>query len=82
MTECKDTEKMDLPTKEIMMERAMAKTGYQNDEMLDVLARVIILLDKTARANAIKGVAGMRSYFYWWMPLHKVLLRGNPFIIK
>lgn len=59
------TEKMDLPTKEIMIERAMAKTGYQNDEMLDVLARVIILLDKTARANAIKGVAGMRSYFYW-----------------
>ncbi|MFE0554935.1 AAA family ATPase [Paenibacillus sp. NPDC058910] len=59
------TEKMDLPTKEIMMERAMAKTGYRNDEMLDVLARVIILLDKTARANAIKGVAGMRSYFYW-----------------
>ncbi|MBT2763459.1 AAA family ATPase [Paenibacillus sp. ISL-20] len=59
------TEKMDLPTKEIMMERAMAKTGYRNDEMLDVLASVIILLDKTARANAIKGVAGMRSYFYW-----------------
>ncbi|MGG3507179.1 AAA family ATPase [Paenibacillus lautus] len=59
------TEKMDLPTKEIMMERAMAKTGYRNDEMLNVLARVIILLDKTARANAIKGVAGMRSYFYW-----------------
>lgn len=59
------TEKMDLPTKEIMMERAMAKTGYRNEEMLDVLASVIILLDKTARANAIKGVAGMRSYFYW-----------------
>lgn len=59
------TEKMDLPTQEIMMERAMAKTGYRNDEMLDVLASVIILLDKTARANAIKGVAGMRSYFYW-----------------
>ncbi|WP_029191417.1 AAA family ATPase [Paenibacillus elgii] len=38
------SEKMDLPTKEVMMERAMAKT---------------------ARANAIKGVAGMRSYFYW-----------------
>lgn len=59
------TEKMDLPTKEVMMERAMAKTGYRNDEMLDMLASVIILLDKTARANAIKGVAGMRSYFYW-----------------
>jgi len=59
------TEKMNLPTKEIMIERAMAKTGYKNVEMLDVLASVIILLDKTARANAIKGVAGMRSYFYW-----------------
>ncbi|SMF89060.1 AAA domain (dynein-related subfamily) [Paenibacillus uliginis N3/975] len=59
------TEKMDLPTKEIMIERAMAKIGYGNDEMLDVLANIIILLDQTARANAIKGVAGMRSYFYW-----------------
>lgn len=59
------TEKMDLPTKEVMMERAMAKTGYRNQKVLDVLADVIIILDKTARANAIKGVAGMRSLFYW-----------------
>ena len=33
--------------------------------MLQTFARIIILLDKTAKANAIKGVAGMRSYFYW-----------------
>lgn len=59
------SEKMDLPTKEMMMERAKAKIGCEDDGMLDILARVIILLDKTARANAIKGVAGMRSYFYW-----------------
>lgn len=59
------TEKMDLPTKEVMMERAMAKTNYKNQKVLDVLADIIILLDKTARANAIKGVAGMRSFFYW-----------------
>lgn len=59
------TEKMDLPTKEIMIERAIAKTGYSNQKVLDVLADIIILLDKTARANAIKGVAGMRSFFYW-----------------
>lgn len=59
------TEKMDLPTKEIMIERAMAKTGYRDQEMLDVLADIIIILDKTARVNAIKGVAGMRSFFYW-----------------
>lgn len=59
------TEKMDLPTKEIMIERAMAKTGYSNPKVLDVLADIIIVLDKTARANAIKGVAGMRSFFYW-----------------
>lgn len=59
------SEKMDLPTKDMMMERAKAKIGCEDDEMLDILARVIILLDKTARANAIKGVAGMRSYFYW-----------------
>ena len=59
------TEKMDLPTKEIMIERAIAKTDYRNPLVLDVLADIIILLDKTARANAIKGVAGMRSFFYW-----------------
>lgn len=59
------TEKMDLPTKAIMIERAMAKTGYANIDVLDALAESIIILDKTARANAIKGVAGMRSYFYW-----------------
>ncbi|WP_019421462.1 AAA family ATPase [Paenibacillus sp. OSY-SE] len=59
------TEKMDLPTKEVMIERAMAKTDYRNEQVLDVFADTIIVLDKTARANAIKGVAGMRSYFYW-----------------
>ncbi|GGG51887.1 AAA family ATPase [Paenibacillus radicis (ex Gao et al. 2016)] len=59
------SEKMDLPTKEMMMERAMSKTGYQDEEVLSTLADSIIVLDKTARANAIKGVAGMRSLFYW-----------------
>lgn len=59
------SEKMDLPTKEVMMERAMSKTSYSNERVLDVLADTIVILDKTARANAIKGVAGMRSYFYW-----------------
>ncbi|MCD9025222.1 AAA family ATPase [Cohnella silvisoli] len=59
------TEKMDLPSKEIMIERAKAKTGYTDEKALDILAETIITLDKAARANAIKGVAGMRSYFYW-----------------
>ncbi|QRG70327.1 AAA family ATPase [Brevibacillus choshinensis] len=59
------TEKMDLPTKQIMIERVMAKTGFQDERMLSVLADIIMILDKTARANAIKGVAGMRSFFYW-----------------
>lgn len=59
------SEKMDLPAKAVMIERAMAKTGYRNEEVLDVLAQTIIVLDQTARANAIKGIAGMRSYFYW-----------------
>ncbi|ERI11113.1 AAA family ATPase [Aneurinibacillus aneurinilyticus] len=59
------TEKMDLPTKEVMIERAIAKTGYKDEKVLSVLADIIIVLDKTARANAIKGVAGMRSFFYW-----------------
>ncbi|MBH0328435.1 ATPase [Brevibacillus brevis] len=59
------TEKMDLPTKEIMIERVMAKTGFQDGMMLGILADMIVVLDRTARANAIKGVAGMRSFFYW-----------------
>lgn len=59
------TEKMDLPTKEVMIERAITKTGYKDEKVLSVLADIIIVLDKTARANAIKGVAGMRSFFYW-----------------
>ncbi|WP_312116655.1 AAA family ATPase [Brevibacillus reuszeri] len=58
-------EKMDLPTKEIMMERAISKTGYEDEKVLAVLADIIITLDKATRANAIKGVAGMRSYLYW-----------------
>ncbi|WP_079911592.1 AAA family ATPase [Paenibacillus sp. 32352] len=59
------TEKMDLPTKQVMVERTKAKTGYQDEKVLSILADTIITLDKTARANAIKGVAGMRSLFYW-----------------
>ncbi|MDR9856223.1 AAA family ATPase [Paenibacillus sp. VCA1] len=59
------SEKMDLPGKEVMIERAMAKTGYQDEEVLSVLADAIMILDAAARANAIKGVAGMRSFFYW-----------------
>ncbi|GIQ70659.1 ATPase [Xylanibacillus composti] len=58
-------EKLDLPPKEVMMQRAKAKTGYQSEHVLALLAEAIMLLDETARANAIKGVAGMRSYIFW-----------------
>lgn len=58
-------EKMDLPSIEVMIERAVAKTGCQDEEALYLLAQTIITLDQIAKANAIKGVAGMRSYFYW-----------------
>ncbi|EGP4746130.1 VWA domain-containing protein [Enterococcus faecium] len=58
-------EKMDLPALEVMEERAMAKTMIQKQELLLKMAEIIRLLDETAKANAIKGVAGMRSYFYW-----------------
>ena len=37
--------------------------AYEN--VLSLLAETIILLDETARANAMKGVAGMRSYIFW-----------------
>lgn len=59
------TEKMDLPSIETMIDRAKIKTGYKKDETLTALANVIVILDQTSKANAIKGVAGMRSYFYW-----------------
>lgn len=58
-------EKLDLPPKAVMMERAKAKTGYHFENVLSLLAEAIILLDETAQANAIKGVAGMRSYIFW-----------------
>lgn len=58
-------EKLDLPSKEVMMARAKAKTGYHADEVLSLMADTIMVLDETARANAIKGVAGMRSYIFW-----------------
>lgn len=48
-----------------MMERVKAKTGYESEPVLSLLAETIIVLDETARANAIKGVAGMRSYIFW-----------------
>ena len=59
------SEKMDLPPVKVMMERAVEKTGFQNSDILRTCAEAIILLDQTAKANAIKGVAGMRSYFFW-----------------
>jgi MoxR-like ATPase len=58
-------ERMDMPSIEVMIERAIAKTGYTDQHVLSVMANAIIVLDQTARSNAIKGVAGMRSYFYW-----------------
>lgn len=58
-------EKMDLPPLAVMMERGAAKTGFIEKEPLEIMAKSIRLLEDTAKANAIKGVAGMRSYFYW-----------------
>ncbi|MFV0559368.1 MAG: AAA family ATPase [Enterococcus sp.] len=58
-------ERMDLPSLEVMVERAIGKTGLENKAVLLKMAEIIRLLDETAKANAIKGVAGMRSYFYW-----------------
>lgn len=59
------SEKMDLPPKAVMMERVISKTGYADEAVLSLLADTIITLDETAKANAIKGVAGMRSYLFW-----------------
>lgn len=59
------SEKMDLPPVEVMMERAVEKTAFQDADVLCTCAETVALLDRTAKANAIKGVAGMRSYFFW-----------------
>ncbi|MGO3792350.1 MAG: AAA family ATPase, partial [Enterococcus gilvus] len=58
-------EKMDLPSIEVMITRAIAKTNFADQDYLEIMAEIIRLLDETAKANAIKGVAGMRSYFFW-----------------
>lgn len=58
-------EKMDLPPLAVMVSRGAVKTGFDQEEPLTLMAKVIRLLEETAKANAIKGVAGMRSYFYW-----------------
>ena len=58
-------EKMDLPPIEVMVERAAAKTGCCDVELLRIFAQIIVMLDRTAKANAMKGVSGMRSYFFW-----------------
>lgn len=58
-------EKMDLPSIDVMIERAIAKTNFADRDYLELMAQIIRLLDETAKANAIKGVAGMRSYFFW-----------------
>lgn len=58
-------EKMDLPSIEVMIKRAIAKTNFSDRDYLEIMAEIIRLLDETAKANAIKGVAGMRSYFFW-----------------
>ena len=59
------SEKMDLPEISVMVERAAAKIACANEVLLYTFARTVVELDKTAKANAIKGVAGMRSYFFW-----------------
>lgn len=58
-------ERMDLPALAVMVERAKAKTGVLYSDLLLITAKIIRLLDETSKANSIKGVAGMRSYFYW-----------------
>lgn len=55
---------MDLPTLEVMAEHVVAKIMIQGQELLLKVAEITRLLDETAKADAIKGIAGMRSYFY------------------
>lgn len=59
------SEKMDLPEKEVMIERAMSKTKFYDAELVSKMVDAIIVLDECATANAIRGVAGMRSLFFW-----------------
>ncbi|WP_423363691.1 AAA family ATPase [Mycoplasma sp. P36-A1] len=57
--------KMNLPSIDIMIDRAIAKTNFNNRNLLNSMALIIKLLDETAKANNIKGVSGMRSFLYW-----------------
>ncbi|MFJ9384212.1 AAA family ATPase [Peribacillus sp. NPDC101481] len=65
------TERMNLPSKGVMVNRALSKVGFADEELLAMMAEIIILLDATSKANGIKGVAGMRSYFYWVNAVHQ-----------
>ena len=58
-------EKMDLPPKEVMIERAISVTGCMDITLVSNYADAIQVLDETARKNGIKGVAGMRSLIHW-----------------
>ena len=51
-------------------------------ELLLKMAEIIRLLDETAKANAIKGVAGMRSYFIGQIPISKDKIYSSRFIQK
>lgn len=58
------TEKMDLPSKEVMVQRALSVAETDDVELVRSLVDAIRALDEAAEKNSIKGVAGMRSLFY------------------
>ena len=57
-------EKMDLPSEEVMVQRAIAVTGSMDIGLVRSLVAAIRALDEVAYKNSIKGVAGMRSLYY------------------
>jgi hypothetical protein len=55
---------MDLPSEEVMVQRAIAVTGSMDIGLVRSLVAAIRALDEVAYKNSIKGVAGMRSLYY------------------
>lgn len=63
--------KMDLPSAEVMAERAIAQTGFNNYSVVFEAAKAIEAIAAEAKAKNIRGSFGMRSLLAWCCSLQR-----------
>lgn len=63
--------KMDLPSAEVMAERAIAQTGFNNYSVVLEAAKAIEAIAAEAKAKNIRGSFGMRSLLAWCCSLQR-----------